>query len=252
MTKEDKMLMALVLDKINQCEDKYMPTSTGFLDMHQRTVISHMLRQTKVSCDVVFYGGYDDAERVLCLFLPDYANLSDNHGLAIIRATKRPGGKALTHRDYLGSLLGLGIKRELIGDIIVYDEGADIILLDDIAEFILFNYDKAGRTMLSLEKRPIEDLKQVEGQYKDITDTIASLRLDNVISSAFGISRSKALEAIKRGMAFVNSMEVAKPDKEVCQGDKVVLRGKGKAYLKEIGGRSRKDRIYVTFRVYGR
>ena len=83
-----------------------------------------------------------------------------------------------------------------------------------------------------------------------VRDTLASLRLDNVVASAFGLSRTKAAEAVKRGIVFVDSIEAVKPDMQVEEGSKVVLRGSGKVYLTEIGGRSRKDRIYVTFEKY--
>lgn len=115
---------------------------------------------------------------------------------------------------------------------------------------ISLNYDKAGRTSLSVEILPIGDLKVAEKSFSEREDTVASLRLDNIISSAFGISRSKAAEAIKKGIVFVNNTECLKIDKDVSEGDKLVLRGRGKAYLTEIGGISRKGRVYVKFRVY--
>ena len=79
-----------------------------------------------------------------------------------------------------------------------------------------------------------------------VKDTVASLRLDNVIASAFRLSRAKAAEAIRSGLVFVNSMESEKPDMQVEEGSKLVLRGKGKAYLREVGGRTRKDRTYIV------
>lgn len=246
--KDDKILIAYTEDKIAQCEDCYMPTHTDFLDMHQRSVVERLWQSGKHQCRMEIFGGYDDSERSIAYFLPDYAVLDDCHELVVARVKKPSGSRDLSHRDYLGSLLGMGIKRDKVGDILVDDHGADIILLEDLSDFILLNYDKAGRTNLTVEILPLNQLKKVENQYKEVTDTLASLRLDNVISSAFGTSRTKAVEAIKRGLVFLNNLECTKPDKEVHQGDKLVLRGKGKAYLSEIGGKSRKDRIYVTFK----
>lgn len=85
---------------------------------------------------------------------------------------------------------------------------------------------------------------------KIVTDTVASLRLDNIVASAFGLSRGRAAEAIKGGIVFVNHVEVIKADAAVSEGDQITLRGKGKARLAEIGGRSRKDRIYVQIERY--
>lgn len=248
--KEEKMLLAAASDRLRQCEEQYIPTRSDFLDMHQRSLVESMLKNEKHDCRVEFFGGYDDAERVVCCFLPDYASVESDSGLAIARVSVTPGGRQLTHRDYLGSLLGLGIKREKTGDIIVRDDGADIVICVELAEFISLNYDKAGRTSLSVEILPIGDLKVAEKSFSEREDTVASLRLDNIISSAFGISRSKAAEAIKKGIVFVNNTECLIIDKDVSEGDKLVLRGRGKAYLTEIGGTSRKGRVYVKFRVY--
>ena len=146
----------------------------------------------------VFYGGYDDAERTVAAFLPDYASEADIP-LCVIRADTAAGGRKLTHRDYLGSLTGLGIKREMTGDILVRDDGADIIILDDIKDFLLLNYGKAGRTSLDLSALPLSELNIPEAKTVMIKDTVASLRLDNVISSAFKLSRGKAAEAIRSG-----------------------------------------------------
>ena len=168
----------------------------------------------------------------------------------MIRAVKADGSRELTHRDNQGSLVGLGIRRELLGDILVREDGADIIALADIAEFILMNYYKAGRTNLSLSQHTISELIVPQQKRTTITDTVASLRLDSVIASAFGLSRGKAAEAIGRGIVFVNHVEVTKPDFQVSEGDKLTLRGKGKACLLEVGGRSRKDRQYITIEKY--
>ncbi len=248
--KEEKMLLAAASDRLRQCEEQYIPTRSDFLDMHQRSLVESMLKNEKHDCRVEFFGGYDDAERVVCCFLPDYASEESDSGLAVARVSVTPGGRQLTHRDYLGSLLGLGIKREKTGDIIVRPDGADIVIAEELSDFILFNYDKAGRTSLSVEILPIDQLYITEKRFRESEDTVASLRLDNVISSAFGISRSRAAEAIKKGIVFVNNIECLKVDKDVTEGDKLVLRGKGKAYLTEIGGTSRKGRVYVKFRVY--
>lgn len=248
--KEEKMLLAAAADRLRQCEEQYIPTRSDFLDMHQRSLVESMLRNEKHDCRVEFFGGYDDAERVVCCFLPDYASAESDSGLVVARVSVTPGGRQLTHRDYLGSLLGLGIKREKTGDIIVRDDGADIVICEELADFISLNYDKAGRTSLSVEILPIGDLKVAEKSFSEREDTVASLRLDNIISSAFGVSRSKAAEAIKKGIVFVNNTECLKIDKDVSEGDKLVLRGRGKAYLTEIGGTSRKGRVYVKFRVY--
>ena len=216
------------------------------------------------------------------VFLPDYIELSAGGGtadaeggnaagatgaamrvpdeiaelLSVVRVSAPKGGRGLTHRDYLGSLLALGLDREVTGDILVRgpDEktggGADIIVETGVAEFIEMNYNKAGHTNLTVEILPIDALDTGLVNIVEKRDTVASLRLDNIVSSAFAVSRSKAAEAIRRGIVSVNSVECLKVDQIIEEGDRVTLRGKGKIALAEVGGRSRKDRIIVTFNLY--
>ena len=279
--KEDNYLLGQIEDKISACDNKYIMTNTGFLDSHQQSIARIFCKKNHIpiyplefsrngsaasdgnaatttrngSVDLPpvrtsFYGGYEDAERVILINMPDYFDLERDNPLCIIRAEKTAGSRELTHRDYLGSLLGLGLKRDMIGDIIVRSDGADIIVMEDIADFILMNYYKAGRTSLSVSRLPISELIQNERKVTLVTDTVASLRLDSVIASAFGLSRGKAAEAISRGIVFVNNMEITKTDFQISEGDKLTLRGKGKAVLAEVGGRSRKDRQYITIERY--
>ncbi|MFV0517128.1 MAG: RNA-binding protein [Aminipila sp.] len=254
---EDKLIIAIAKDKLEKCQNNYMITNTVFLDMRQQTLCRNILGNN-MDCRGFFYGGYDEAERQIALFLPEYIPAKsaeevknyfeenkDENPLSLIRVT-HSGYKELNHRDYLGSLIGLGIKRESIGDIIVYKGGADVIVLKELTEFLLANYNQVGRTEVQPSNVNLSDIKIPEGHMEEKGDTVASLRLDNVISSAFNLSRTAATTAIKSGIVFVNNMQIEKPDKTVSQGDKLVLRGKGKVILKEIGGNTKKDRIYIT------
>lgn len=248
MNKDDKMLLAGAEDKFQQCCEQYRLTCTNFLDLHQRSLVEKRWRglsrgESDVRC--IFYGGYEEAERTLAVFLPDYAQVSDCP-LTVIRIKIPAGGKKLTHRDYLGSLTGLGLKREMIGDILVTDYGADVIILEEVKDFLLLNYSKAGRRTLQLEALSLSRLYIPEQKTLLVKDTVASLRLDNVIASAFSMSRGRAVEAIHSGVVFVNGIQSEKIDMQVAEGDKLVLRGKGKAYLSQVGGRTRKDRIFIT------
>ena len=254
---DDALLIARLEDKAAQAADRYMITSGDFLDSHQRRVAEEMLRSRSMPVPVRFYGGFEDAERCMPVFLPDYAGEEDLKELVrVIRVSCAAGGRRLTHRDYLGSLLSLGIDREVTGDILVRDEsselgpGADIIVETSMADFIHMNYAKAGHTWLSTEVLPIDRLHVVQGKAEVQRDTVASLRLDSVTASAFRMSRAKAAEAIRRGLVSVNSMEALKTDQLLREGDKIVLRGKGRVILSEIGGSSRKERIRVTYQVY--
>ena len=247
---EDNMLLGQAEDKIEQCYNRGYLTNTSFLDAHQQSLLRQTFRRRNVGCRLEFYGGYEDAERVVMVCLPDYLEEVPDDLLSVIRATPSPGGRPLTHRDYLGALMGLGIKREVTGDILVRDDGADIICLSEMSDYILQNFTGAGRSQLSLEAVPITDLIIPAKEVRTIRDTVASLRLDNVVSSGFGLSRSKATEAIRSGLVFVNHIEAVKADMTLNEGDLITLRHSGRIRLAEIGGRSRKDRVYITIERY--
>jgi len=185
----------------------------------------------------------------VAVFLPEYFSLEDSNPLDLLRISHN-GYKELSHRDYLGSLMGLGIKREMIGDILVRNDGADIIILKSISQFLFTNYEKAGRTNLKADILPIDLLLVPEIRYESKRDTVASLRLDSVTASAFSMSRGMAAEAINEGRVFVNNQLCQKADRLVKEGDKLTLRGKGKAILEKVGDLTRKDRTVIIIKRY--
>ncbi len=259
----DELLLAQLEDKINQADERYMLVAGDFIDTHQRRIAGDYLRSRRLPVKVLFYGGYEEAERCMPVFLPDYIEMPEEgvpeevrELLRIVRVRVPKGGRQLSHRDYLGSLLSLGLDREVTGDILVRKSddrsggGADIIVQAEIADFVEMNYSKAGRTNLSVEVLSIDRLDRGSVSIEQKQDTVASLRLDSVCASAFGISRAKAAEAIRRGIVSVNSVEADRVDMAVHEKDKIVMKGKGRAVLDEIGGTGRKERIRIRLNLY--
>ena len=245
MEKEEKILLALADDKARQRDNKNILTHTGFLSMAEQA----LLEQTHP--DGSFFGGYEDADRRMLFFLPDWMeHPEDGDSICIVRASLPKGSPKLTHRDFLGSLLGLGIDRSVIGDILVQEDGADILAASDMADYIVQNYVQAGRASVSCEILPLSGMRLPQLDVKECRDTVASLRLDSIAASMFSLSRGKAQEAIRQGLVAVNNRQILKPDHFLEEGDKVSLRGKGKAVLTRIGGKSRKDRDCIVFQRY--
>ena len=248
--KGDRLLIAAIEDKRVQCEERCMMTHTGFLDMRQAAEAAAFVKGS----DALLWGGYEDAERRICIFLPEYMTeedimTGDDCPLCILRVTlPKNGGGKLSHRDYLGSLLALGIDRSVAGDILVRPDGADIIVLKGMADYLQRNYSGAGRTVFAKsETLPLSELDPGVQETYEKRDTVASLRLDGLVASAFNLSRGKAQEAIKQGLVSLNSFPADKPDMAVEEGSRLVLRGMGKAVLSNIGGTTRKDRITITW-----
>ena len=200
------------------------------------------------------WGGYEGAERRMLVCVPADIPMTDEEAyeglLEVLRVKKPAISRELTHRDYLGSMLGLGIDRSVTGDILVRDDGADIIIVPEIADFLLEEYVQVGRTHVSREVHPLSELILPEVRTQIIKDTVPSARLDSVIASAFKLSRSKAAEAIRGGIVSVDHIECLKPDARVEEGSILVLRGKGKALLKEVGGESKKGRTWIIIEKY--
>ena len=155
-------------------------------------------------------------------------------------------GRPLTHGDYLGALMGLGVRRSVIGDILVSENGADIIVLKEMADYLLQNLVSAGKASITASEIELSELRVPETERKEFSDTVASLRLDAVLASAFRLSRGKAAEAINQGLVFVDHLQATRTDMVVSEGAELVIRHLGKAKLTEVGKRTRKDRIRIT------
>lgn len=246
----DELTISKIEDKIRQCRDGYYVTATGLLDSHEQALARQvMMHATDVR--TFLWGGYEGAERRMLVCVPSEMPKEASEGLlAVLRVSKPAISRELSHRDYLGSMLGLGIDRSVTGDILVRNDGADIIIVPEIADFLLEEYIQVGRTHVSRELKPLSELIIPEVRTQMIKDTVPSARLDSVIASAFKLSRSKASEAIRGGIVSVDHIECLKPDARVEEGSILVLKGKGKALLKEIGGESKKGRIWVILEKY--
>ena len=167
-TAEDKMLLQQFFDKYEVSQERSYLTHTRFLDLRERTLCVKAARETGITAQTVFWGGYPDAERVMALFLPDYLTAEDaikpeNSPLALLRAEKSPAD-TLSHRDYLGALMGLGIERAVVGDILLHDDGAELFVAEDMAEFILMNFLRAGRKRVMLSQIALTDFPFARGQ----------------------------------------------------------------------------------------
>lgn len=249
---ENDVLISHALDLARRCREEYVITFSPFCDISQRDLLSSALRGCGVRFE--FFGGYDDAERTVCVFLPEYVeNLSEcpeECPIEVLRCTTKKGAPPLSHRDYLGSLLALGIKREKMGDIIVYDGGADIVIMKETEKFLLSEYKCAGRSTFDTRIFPISDIKEPIKRTEIIYGSVASVRLDNLISEAFSLSRDAAAEAVLTGIVFVDGVKASKPDAKVGEGAKLVLRGRGKVIFKKISGETRRGRLRVELEKY--
>lgn len=250
---EERLLLARVLDKLELARDRGVPSHTGFLSPHERAVVEGLIRAEGWPRHL-FFGGFADAERTVCAFLPDWLEEEDwlaGQEYDPIRALRCTWtGGSLTHRDFLGSILGLGLDREKVGDLLVGDGVCDVLVLEDVADFLLLHLEQAGRVHLKVNAISLEMVSPPPVQVRTIRDTVSSLRLDAVASSGFSMSRGKAADLISSGKVQLNHQECLKPDRPVNEGDTLSCRGFGKCVVKEVGGPSQKGRIMIVLERY--
>ena len=247
---EDKVLLAKLWDKINAGIRRNIPANTCFLSPRELELAKYLFGNEP---GLYAFGGYEDAERKMLIYLPDYlaedSLYEEDSPLVCLRATYFEKDD-LSHRDFLGSLMGSGIARETVGDICVGKGCCDFFVTAEIAPYILQNFISAGRTKLHLDLIPLREAQIPEPEVKEIKDTLASLRLDSVISSGFRIGRSLASQYVSAGKAAIDGLPCEKPDKAVSEGMKISIRGLGKIKLVSVNGRTKKDRISVTIHRY--
>ena len=195
-------------------------------------------------------GGYDGAERVKLAFVrADYDGPVD-YGITACRLSWDARYRLLGHRDVLGSLMNLGIGRERFGDIIMEESGAILLADTKLVPYLKQNFDKIAMVSISIDEIPLSDITPKEEKVKEIRTTVASLRLDAIASSGFGISRTKAAEAINGDRVQVNWQPAKSPSQAVQEGDVISLRGRGRMEIDHITGQSRKGRIGVLLKRY--
>ena len=249
-TPDDRVLLAKLWDKINAGMRRNVPAATAFLSPREQEMARYLFGDVP---GLTAFGGYACAERRCLCYLPDYLDecclYGEDSPLVCLRATFYDGD-APTHRDFLGGLMACGIAREALGDICVGKGSCDFFVTAQIAGFVEQNLTSVGRAKLRLQRIGLTEALIPEPEIKEIKDTVASLRLDSIISAGFRIGRSQAAAYISAGKAAIDGLPCEKPDKAVCEGMKISVRGLGKIKVHSVSGQTKKDRIWVVIHRY--
>ncbi|MCF0122756.1 MAG: RNA-binding protein [Ruminiclostridium sp.] len=250
---DQRLLLARVLDQQQRAEQRGVPTHTGFLSPAEQAQSADILMAAAPRQGILF-GGYPEAERKLWAFLPDWMEeetwqMGEDCPVCALEV-KVPREADLSHRDYLGSLMGLGLTREKLGDILLTEGGAQILVLREALPILLSQWEKAGRYPVRLRELPLEGLTPAPGEVKQVRATVATQRLDAVLAAGFSIPRSRAAELIRAGRVMVNHRPCEKGDKALGAGDVLTCRGLGKCVLTQVGGTSRHGRTIVELERY--
>ena len=232
-------------DLSRRCEKQAAITSTGFLTpAEQAELTAWAARSPEVTLQL--FGGQPGCERQAAFFLPSYfppetlEPQQELRALCITSAFGTPG-----HRDYLGALLGLGVKREWLGDIRIHGQQAYVFCLPSVERYVLDNLTHVGRCGVRTAAVALEAVPLPEWKVKPVQFTVQSMRLDAIVGGIFGLSRGAAAEHIRAGSVSLNYLPCLKPDAPVKPGDVLSLRGRGKGSVLELGGSTRKGRQFV-------
>ena len=247
---ETTELFPRLRDLHKRCINKNIITNTFFLTPREQMEARDFCRR-ELGTDPFFFGGYPEAERRMAFFLPDWADPDTFDPAPYLKAIEaRTPFAAPSHRDFLGSLMGMGIERECVGDILVRGEQAWFFLTPAIAPHVLDSMVHVGRDGVSLSEIDFEALPHFEAELKEVTFTVQSLRIDAVVSGIWKTSRSSVQDLVLRGDVTLNYFPCLDKDASVQTGDMISLRHHGKAKILSADGKSKKGRTFVTAGVF--
>ena len=243
----DKLLAAKIEDMIRLTQNGASYKCSFFLDERQKNIASQIC--SKCGAKYSFEGGYEQADRVqLCVFADYMTPAREHFDISPVTFTFRLEDR-LTHRDFLGALMNLKITRESIGDILVSVGSAAVFLTGPAAALVLNEMKKVGAIGVETESGLVRSL-DVKQDFAEVTGTVPSLRLDCIVSLALKVSRGDASNFIKAGAVSVDAAPCDNPAKLLKEGSTFSVRGKGKYRFENIGGKSRKDRLFITVKRY--
>lgn len=231
-----------------RCEKSGSVTHTGFLTPAEQYLLSG---RSFGDAKLLLFGGTDGCERRIAFFLPEWSDEADVEFQDFICAAEiKAGFGEPGHRDYLGALLGLGIKREWIGDIHVKGDSATVFFLPSVKRHICDSLTSVGRFGVRVRELALCDIPPHTVAKKSVCFSVKSMRLDAVCAGLFNLSRSSVADFIAQGEVTLNYKQCLKCDAAVHEGDVISLRGKGKGVVGTQGGKSRKDRTFLNAEVY--
>lgn len=247
-SEEDARLRARVADACHLCEWRSCPRFVGFLDEHRQAVARAVLYE-KGQSNYLFFGGFEGAERAMLGVFPSFMEPEPAvFPIAAMRFRYRTCAQ-LDHRDFLGTLLANGIKREVIGDIVCGDGFAIVLVTEEVAPFLADNVRKVGGEGVEIDWPYVEPIV-VQQQFRELTDTVASARLDCVVKAASRLSREEAARRIEAGLVSLNHMPCLSVSASVSEGDVLSVRGCGRFVVDALGPQTKKGRLLVKLRQY--
>ena len=239
---EEREFIDQVLGWIEQVQTQYAPKLTDFLDPREAEVV-RMLIGSNGDVQVAFNGGNQQAERKRAIIHPDYYQPElEDYELAIYELSYATKFTTLKHRQVLGTLMSIGLKREKFGDIWIEGEQVQFVVARDISPYLEMNISKMGNAGVKMQQIPAENVMEVTEQWKESQVTVSSMRLDTILSAIANISRQKSQMLVQQGRVKVNWKQVENPSYEIRESDVLSARGIGRVKIFSIEGKTKKDK----------
>jgi len=241
----EREFIDLAMDWVQKAEFEFRPYLTHFLDPRQKYIVDTLVGQT-IDVQVETFGGVRNAERKRALIFPDYYQpAEDDFGISVLEIVYPSKFHELKHGQILGTILGSGLKREMIGDILTDGKTWQVVVDKNIEFFLRTHIDRIGKAAVQLVEVSGADVLKETNEWNINTSIVSSLRLDAVLSGTLNLSRDKAKKLISSERVKINWSETHKPNIELETNDMVSIRGFGRIQLQEILGRTKKNKYLI-------
>ncbi|MBO8125931.1 MAG: hypothetical protein H0Z38_01700 [Firmicutes bacterium] len=249
-TPEEREVAGHVLDLVERVKERGSVETSWFLALAEQDLVSQIMRRFP-DLEHIFLGGFPKAERKRLVLGPQYSDLQSHGEIGAVRIEVKTGPEGeISHRDLLGAVLGLGLNRRYLGDVVVTETGGELVAANYLVPEIVRGLVSVSRYPARAERIPLEELSVGLERKKLVKATVPSLRLDAVAAAGFGKSRSVMAREIKAMRIRVNGSPAKSPSQSVGQGDMISVHGKGRIVIAKVGGQTKKGRTVLEIERY--
>ncbi len=247
---DDKNFLARIMDRFEAVIRYQGYEVTDFCDPGRQAMVDKALSRYSAPAGE-WRGGYNDAERRRLLIYPDFMDLATlDDGIVLLEVAGNFKFQKVTHRDFLGSLLGLGIKREKLGDIIITEHGCQVFVDTGVKDYISWHLQKIHRVTVRVQEISRDALALPDRKVWEVPATVSALRLDAVISAGFGDSRTKMAREITAEKVYLNWQVTTDCAAGIKAGDVISVRGRGRLEVSQVKGMTKKGRVALVLKCY--
>ncbi|HEX7065391.1 MAG TPA: RNA-binding protein [Bacillales bacterium] len=243
---EEKPFIDEIANWSEDVKERYIPKRSDFLDPRQQDIARAVVGDDP-EIILSFSGGSQYTERKRLLMLPPYYQAEDEDSGIVLFSVDYPRKFAsIAHRDLLGALMSLGVKREKYGDLLFEDGQVQLVVAEEIASFVQLNLTEVGNSPVKLEEIPMSEILAVPESWNERNGTVSSLRLDAVLAEIYRQSRAKMTPLIQKKLVKVNWKTVEQPSYSLQAGDYLSVRGKGRSKLLDVDGQTKKGKQRIV------